>query len=144
MAKKRRNLNEGLQESMSHEMGLQIPRCLHPEKTQESDLWEIAQAIGDGVARASRAKGVRDRGGASATGPRARLHQHPAEIRSVQCSGIHQREERNLDRAQPYGKETQLFGRKLLGSGLLRFDGGIGRGGGARVYPQSGKGGGTS
>src|SRR5260221_12432013 len=64
----------------AHEMGMQVPRRVHPQVQEEGAVRGTAQAPGPGVPRIGEAEGEQDRRGTPAAGPRAYADLDPAEV----------------------------------------------------------------
>ena len=72
-------------------------------------------------------------------GPCAYMYQHSAQVRSVECCGISEGEERDPNCSEVWRATEEFHRRALLGQRLLCFDGRVGREHGTGVYPKSGR-----
>jgi hypothetical protein len=61
-----------------------------------------------------------------AFGSCSHLHQHSTEVCGIQCDGVYQGEECDIDCEKPQGTEEELHRRELLGDGVLCVHGGVG------------------
>ena len=111
--------DERVPESESHEMGLQIPRRIHPEETEAGDLRGVATAPRGGISGAGAAQGVGGGGRASDARSRAHVHQHSAEVCGVQCGGVHEGQERDHDRAAVRGRTSNFTGEVFWARGYF-------------------------
>ena len=89
-------------------MGLQIPRGIYPEEAKEGDLWWDPEIPGEDAARVSGSEGMPNCRRAPDVGSHSHVHQHPAEVLGLECSGVHQGQKRHWNCAALYGQEPQL------------------------------------
>ena len=61
----------------------------------------------------------------------------PAEVFGIRGGGVHQGEECDSDCTKIYGSDEELCWVEFLGEGLLRVDGGAGRGAGAKLHQRA-------
>src|SRR5215468_10569717 len=122
-------------------MGLQIPRGLHSEASEENAICRATATPWGGVQKTGSAEGIADRGGASNAGSRAYDDLDPTEICGVSGGGVHQRKKCNPPGPDVRRAQAKLRRSKLLGQRLLRFDSRTGRAGDPRVHQKPGTGG---
>ena len=110
---------------------MQISRSVHSEISQEGDLGRTSQRTGSDSSGFGTAERGRGGGGTPDERPCAHAVVDTTEVLSVRGGGVYQREECHSDSAKIYGTGEELCGTALLGEGVLRVDGGAGRGRGA-------------
>ena len=71
-------------------MGLQISRSVYSKEAQESDLWRDSEVPWKDAARVSGSEGMPNCGRAPDVGSHSHVHQPPAEVLGLECSGVHQ------------------------------------------------------
>jgi hypothetical protein len=118
-AKRREIHNEGLPEPEPYEVGLPISRGIYIEAAEEERPWSAAKTFGRDVSRIGLAQGSEDRRRASDGPPRTYMHQHPAELRGVDCSWVPQGERCDSDCAEVLSTPEDIHGRALLGAGYF-------------------------
>ncbi len=124
-------------ESESHEMGLQIPRGVYPEATQEVDIRGAAQARRGDIPRVGAAQGGRGGRRTFDAGSRAYVHQHSTEDRGGQRGGIHQRQECDRDCPEVRRSGEEFHREVFWARGYFVSTVGVGRGHGSSVQPTS-------
>ena len=75
-----------------HEMGMQVPHCVHTERSKKSVVRSVEEAINRGVSRVGTAQGMSDSGRAHDGGPRSHVDIDTAKVFGVAGDGLHQRE----------------------------------------------------
>lgn len=95
--------DERLPEPHAHDVGLQIPRRIYSQASEESYFWCDSATPWASATRAGTAERVQDRGGALDERARSHVHQHSTEAFGVVRGGVHQRQERDFNRAALYG-----------------------------------------
>jgi len=120
-------------------MGMQVSCGVHPEVSAQGDVRVDTQRAWGDYEGVGPTQGKRGGGGASDGRPCAHDVVDPAEVFGIGGGGVHQGEEYDSDRAKIYGSEKELCRVELLGEGILRVDGGAGRGASAPVHPRAGE-----
>ena len=102
-----------------HEMGLQVPRCLHTQRKTESAVPAAANAPWRGIQDVGAAKGEPYR--RRAPDGRSRTHDDldTAEIRGIERGGLHLRKKRDSLGTGVWRAQEKLHGAKFLGARLL-------------------------
>src|SRR4030095_3344761 len=101
-------------------MGLQIPRDLHSQMSQEDAVCPTAASSWGGVPQAGSTEGQSDRRGPSDAGSRAHDDIDPTKIRGVSGGGVHQGKECDPLGPGLWGTEAKFCRSTLLGPRLLR------------------------
>lgn len=99
-----------------------------PKRRRKTRYGALRKHLGGGVSPAGRSEGESDRGRAPDAGSRAHADLDPPEVRGVAGDRLYQGEERDPFGAGVRGAETEFRGATFLGAGLLRLDGGSGKG----------------
>ena len=89
--------------------------------------------------RVSAAEGGRGGGGAPDVGSCAYVAVDTAEVFSVGGGGVYQGKECDSNSPKIYGQGEEFHWAKLLGEGVLRIDGGAGRGRDTALHPRTGE-----
>jgi hypothetical protein len=86
-----------------HEMGMQVPHCVHTERAKKGVVRAVEEAAHEGVSRARATQGKSDRRGAHDVGPRSHADIDTSKVFGVTGCGVHQGEKRDLftDVTQP-------------------------------------------
>ena len=113
---------ERVRKSKPHGMGLQVPRGLDTQVSQEIVVWPIAYPYGGNHTRTCPAKGEQSDGGASYAGPHPYAHLDSPKIRGCVSGWFYQRQKRNPYSPKFYGPTKEFRRPKLLGTRLLRFN----------------------
>jgi len=118
-------------------MGMQVSCGVHPEVSTQGDVWVDTQRTWADHAGVSTTE--RERGGGGASDGRSCSHDvvDPAEVFGIRGGGVHQGEECDSDCTKIYGSDEELCWVEFLGEGLLRVDGGAGRGAGAKLHQRA-------
>jgi len=98
-----------------HNVGLQIPRRLHPEVSNKDAVPGASPAPRRGVPQAGRAEGVEDRGRALDARSRAHVDLDPTEVCGVAGGRVHQGQERDPSRPCLRGEEAQTSSGSISG-----------------------------
>ena len=75
-----------------HEMGMQVPHCVHTERSKKGLVRPVEEGTASGVSRISTTQGMRDGGRAHDGGPRSHVDIDTAKVVRVAGGGLHQRE----------------------------------------------------
>jgi hypothetical protein len=120
------------------QVGVQIPRSVHPERSSQGAVRAPAAAPWRSVPGIGATEGESGRGRAHDNGSRAHDAVDSAEVRGIARGGVCQGQERDPSGTGVRRAESQFRRAVLLGPRILRFDGGSGRGDDSGVHPQSG------
>src|ERR1035437_110368 len=106
-----------------HEMGLQVPRRVYTEESKKGVVRSTAGASWGGVSHAGAAQGESDRGGAFEARSRSHDDLDTAEIRRVECGGLHQGEKCDSPGPGVWRAQEEFHRAKFLGARILCVDG---------------------
>ena len=120
-------------------MGMQIACGVHPEVPAEGVVSGHPAGVGDGIPPFGGAVGMQSGRGAFDARSCAQAVERAAEVFGVERDGVHQREERDSDRAGVCRTAKELRRPAFLGTGLLGINGRQERGCRASVYPRLGE-----
>src|SRR5512135_1209241 len=102
-------------------------------------IWMGSHGVGTDHPGISAAEGGRGGGGALDGGSRAHVVVDTAEVFSVRGGGVYQGKECDRHSPEVYGPGEEFHWAKLLGEGVLRIDGGAGRGRDTALHPRTGE-----
>src|SRR6202050_2629681 len=119
-----RNRTDGrVRDAKPHDVGLQIPRCLHPEISAQAPVSGVEETAGRSFPSARGSERSEGRRGAFASGPCSHAFVDPTKIRGVERGRVHQGKERDPSGADVRRTEAQFRGAKLLGARLFCEEG---------------------
>jgi hypothetical protein len=118
---------------------MQVVCGVHSGVSAQGDVWVDTQRARNNCSGIGAAQREQGGGGASSGGLCAYDADDPTEALGVRGGGIYQGEERHSNSAKVHGSEEELCGVELLGTRVLRVDGGEGRSAGAQLHPRKGK-----
>ena len=104
-------------------MGMQVSCGVYHEVSAQGDVRVDTQRAWADYEGVGPTQGERGGGGASEGRSCAYDAEHTAEVFGIWGGGVHQGEERDIDRPKVHGSEEEFCGIELLGEGLLRVDG---------------------
>ena len=107
---------------MPQQMGLPVPRGIHPEVPQESDLRRTEAKPRRSAEDAGRLEAECCGGGAPNAEPRSHPDVDTTEILRGSGHRVHQGQDRNLHCPELQRQEAKFRRAALLGAGLLRVD----------------------
>ena len=122
-------------------LGVQVPRRVYAEVSQEAAFRENKTASGPSVSRSGATEGVPDRGRPFDAGSRSHVDIDTSQIFGGADHRIHEREEFDMDRAECRTQDAEFSGPQILGAGVLRHDRWPGRGSdpGLHQKPRTGR-----
>ena len=107
-----------------------------PKRRKKKLFGALRRHLGEVFRELAKHKEVEVVEGLSDAGSRAHVPEHSAEVRGVDCGGVHQRQEYDHDCPAVRGTATELHGRSVLGQRVFRFNHRAGRRDGKSVHPE--------
>src|SRR5450759_3175302 len=99
--------NESVPEFKSQEIELYIPHSIETEEKQEANIMRVASATRRNIPETGEAQGIADNRRSLDGRPHPHLHQHTAEVRGVECSGLYQGQKCDND-SKTFRRESEI------------------------------------
>lgn len=121
-SKRKEELDGQDRKPKSHEMGLQVPRCVHTEVAQEGAVRSTAKRAGSSVSRVGQAQGESGRRRAPDGRSCAHYAVDTAKVLGVPSRGVYQRQECDTPCQGVRREKEELRRPALLGQRVLCLD----------------------